>query len=370
MKDKMNVVISGANITVGGPRTIYLMFLRYFNDKEEYNVTAFVNNKIQFQEFSKINFIELKWYKKFIPLKLYYEYLYYFFYSKKLKCDIWISLSDCTPFVETKLLVSYFHNALSTHKFKLIEIYFSPLLFFQKFYSYIFILINIHRNSFVIVQQSWFRKYISESFNYNLENIIVCPPLDSVTIPNHSKNDVKMKAHLFICPIKPVFYKNIEVVFKAFEVLNKSKIYNYRFYITINGCENAYSKYLYRKYKHLKNIHWCGALPMNELSNLYIKCNTLVFLSNLESWGLPLTEAIHYELNIIANEIEYSRESISDYKKVNFINGDDSIELSELLKSYIDSKNIKFSITNKPVISMPYFSKLDKCISYLKGTIV
>ena len=108
---------------------------------------------------------------------------------------------------------------------------------------------------------------------------------------------------------------------------------------------------------------------MNELSDLYKKCNTLVFLSNLESWGLPLTEAIHYKLNIIAKEKEYSRETISDYKKVNFINCDDSIELSEILKSYIDSKNNNFSITYKPVILMPYFSNLDKCIAYIKDII-
>ena len=364
MTKKKNIVISGLNITSGGPLTIFNYLLQSFNDRSnDCNTTVFVNNKNLFPNYLNINFIEIKWYKKLIPLKFYYEYLYYYYYSRDKNIDLWISLSDCTPFVKSKTRVSYFHNAIPSHSFELFEIWYFPLLYFQKFYSRVFYKLNIQKNNFIIVQQDWFRNYVSKEFSYKLENIIVFPPkLFLEKIANNLKHDDQ---HVFVCPTKAVAYKNNEVLFKAFRELPFDIQNKYVFYITINGNENRYSRSLYKKYSHIKNIIWLGQLSSEKMKSIYTKSNTLLFLSKLESWGLPLTEASSFGLNIVAANLPYAHETLSNSEKTIFIEANDYFTLSRVLKSFILNEKQQFLKKASTLIREPYFQTFDGCIDYI-----
>jgi glycosyltransferase involved in cell wall biosynthesis len=362
---KINIVISASNISSGGPLTIFNYFLLSFNDRvNDFNIIAFVNNKNHFPNYTNITFIELKWYKKFIPLKFFYEYLYYYLYSKKNIIDLWISLSDCNPNVIAKTRVSYFHNAIPSHSFSLIEIWYSLKLFFQKYYSKYFYKINIQKNKYIIVQQSWFREYISKEFNYKISNIIVFPPKYFVTKTNcNVKHENK---HTFVCPTKAVYYKNNEIILNAFSKMDENIREKSILYITLNGRENRYIKKLYKKYGHLENINWIGQLTFDKMKSIYAKSNTLIFLSKLESWGLPLTEAATFDLNIIAPNLPYAYETISGYEKVLFINPDDLNNLKETILSFILNKKVDFNEKKINLIKEPFVQSFDDCINYIK----
>lgn len=359
---KKNIVISGSNIKSGGPLTIFNFFLLEFNNKSnDFNTIAFVNNKNLFPNYSNILFIELKWYKKFIPLKFLYEYIYYYYYSKNKNIDIWISLSDCSPIVKSKVQVAYFHNAIPTHFFNLKEIWYSPLLYFQKFYSRLFYYININKNDFLIVQQSWFREYVSKNYNFNINKIIVFPP--NYFVPK-SKPNLKNNTHIFVYPTKAVFYKNNEILLKAFSQLNTDIHNKYTFYITLSGNENRYSKQLYKKYRHLANVIWTGQVSHEKMNKIYSESNTLLFMSKLESWGLPLTEAASFGLNIVTSNLPFAHETLTNYEKAIFIDINDLNKLKEIIQSLVIKKQINFSENYIIQKNEPFSETFDDCINY------
>jgi glycosyltransferase involved in cell wall biosynthesis len=366
MSKKRNIVISGSNIKSGGPLTIFNFFLLEFNNRSnEFNTVVFVNNKNLFPNYLNIQFIELKWYKKFIPLKFFYEYIYYYNYSKNKNIDIWISLSDCSPIVKSKIQVAYFHNSIPTHFFSLKEIWYSPLLFFQKYYSRLFYNININKNDFIIVQQAWFREYIAKNFNFNINNIIVFPP--NYFIPKSKPNLKNNNKHIFVCPTKAVFYKNNEILLKAFSQLNTGIHNKYIFYITLSGNENKYSKQLYKKYGYLENVIWTGQVSREKINKIYSESNTLLFMSTLESWGLPLTEAASLGLNIVTSNLPFAHETLANYEKAIFIDTNDLHKLKQIIQSLVFKEQINFSENHMVLKNEPFSQTFDDCINYFKA---
>jgi glycosyltransferase involved in cell wall biosynthesis len=66
----------------------------------------------------------------------------------------------------------------------------------------------------------------------------------------------------------------------------------------------------YKKIKYLKNI---GNLSSSEMNNYYGKVDALLFLSSLESYGLPLIEAMSLNLPILTVDLSYSRWVCEDH---------------------------------------------------------
>jgi glycosyltransferase involved in cell wall biosynthesis len=174
-----------------------------------------------------------------------------------------------------------------------------------------------------------------------------------------------LNEHVFVYPTKAVYYKNNEILFKAFSKLPDNFQNKYLFYITLNGKENRYSRNLYRKYGHLKNIIWTGQLTSERMKAIYNKSNTLLFVSKLESWGLPLTEGAAYGLNIVTSSLPYAYETMSNYEKVLFIDTDNLHEITDVIISFISNSNIDFIKKDMQQVKPPYFQTFNDCIDYI-----
>jgi glycosyltransferase involved in cell wall biosynthesis len=74
--------------------------------------------------------------------------------------------------------------------------------------------------------------------------------------------------------------------------------------------------------------------PENAFS-YYKKVDCLIFPSKLETWGLPITEAISHNLYILASDLDYAKESINDYKRTTFFNPNSPSELAIQMKHFI-----------------------------------
>lgn len=55
----------------------------------------------------------------------------------------------------------------------------------------------------------------------------------------------------------------------------------------------------------LENVLFMGRLGPEEMLREYLRCDALLFLSNAESYGLPIIEAMHLGLPIVAPRLEY-----------------------------------------------------------------
>lgn len=82
---KKKIVVSGINMTEGGIQSILkdvLVYMDHELSSEEYEITALVNNKSIFN-FNNINIIEFPKAKKNWIYRIYYEYFYFYWFSRK-----------------------------------------------------------------------------------------------------------------------------------------------------------------------------------------------------------------------------------------------------------------------------------------------
>ena len=336
---KKTVVLSGINLVDGGTLSVFqdaLKSLVEYGYADKYNIIALVSKKSLFTGFEKyFNLIEFPNSKKSWFNRLYYEYIYFKRLSVELNPDIWISMHDMTPNIKRCKQYVYCHNSSQFSNMKCSEIkYGYKYYLFSKFYKYLYA-INIKSNTAVIVQQEWIRKAFKDI--YGVRNIIVAKP----SIPRIDKiPDLNLGENIFVFPSYPRYFKNFQVVCEAAELLLRKTKKDFKVYITIDGKENRYSKELVERYSSCKNIVFCGLLKRNELYELYGKAKCLIFMSKLETFGMPILEFKQTNKPIILADLPYAHETIGEYNKVTFVEKDDFKKLAEKMLEVITTGTV------------------------------
>lgn len=338
--NKGNIVLSGINLVDGGALSVYHDFLDELISSgytDIYNVIAFVGNKSLFEEYkSYIKLIEIPKSKKSWIYRIYYEYFYFNRISKKINPDIWISMHDITPNVVAKKQYVYCHNPSPFNKMKISEAkYGIKYYLFSKFYRYLYT-INIKKNTGVIVQQEWMRKEFIKMFN--IKNVIVARP-SMPDLPNLQSSKTN-KENIFVFPSYPRYYKNFQIACKAADLITKQGIDNFKLYITVDGTENRYSLELIKKYSSNKSICFCGLLTRDKLYSLYEKSCCLLFMSKLETWGMPIIEFKTTGKSMIVSNLPYCYETVGDYLNVEFVDPDNEEELANKMLQIITTGTI------------------------------
>lgn len=358
--DKKNIVLSGVNLVDAGPLSVYLDFLDALIKEEyhkRYNIIALVGKKELFRKFeNKITIFEYRTAKKSWLNRIYLEYFGFKKLSLKINVDTWISLHDTTPNVKAKYRYVYCHNPSPFNRMSIIEAKFGLKYYlFSKYYKYLY-KINIKKNDAVIVQQDWMRSEFIKK--YKLKNVIVArPSLPQIEVPKDLSN--KEKKTIFICPSFPRYYKNFEVVCEAAAILEKSNINDFILFITLDGSENRYAKYIKDKYSNISAIKFCGILSRQQLFELYSYSKCLIFMSKLETWGLPITEYKSTNKSMIVSNLPYAHETVGKYDHVFFVNPNNADEVAKAMKEVI-LRGILNNKENMIKIDSPYADNWEK----------
>lgn len=361
------IVISGINIVDGGAKSVYDDLLNAIVSAKQYennNFILLVSRKSLFKKYwPYFKIIEFPKSKQHWINRLYYEYFYFKKLSKKIKPDIWLSLHDITPNVVADKRYVYCHNPSPFYSMKLREArYGRKYYLFSKFYKYLY-RINIHKNTAVIVQQNW----MADAFKkmYHLNNIIVAKP--SVSTAKVPKIDKKSSKFSFIYPSFPRPFKNFEVLCKATRKLDEEGLENrFEVFITLDGTENAYSKMLKKKYGSISNLNFIGLQSRKDLYKYYSKVNCLVFMSKLETWGMPITEFQNTRKQIILADLPYAHETNGKYLNTRFVDPNDSRALAKCIKNVMDNvliQNQRYILKNNNFKSVSSWEKLISIIS-------
>ena len=334
------IVLSGINLHTGGTLTIYKEMVRelirlHINDK--YEVICFVYKKELFDEFMDyVKIIEIPEARKNYFIRLYYENIYFNKYSRSNNIYIWISVQDITPRVKCKKLYTYCHNPMMFYKVKIKEIKYAKRLFiFSLLYKYVYRM-NIHKNTYVVVQQNWIREVFKKL--YKMENILVArPKFENRIINNINENNEEYK---FVYASQATFFKNFELICKAAEILIRRGIDEFCVTLTIDGTESLYSHDIYERYKHITQINWVGFVTQEEVFELYGKSDCLIFPSKLETWGLPISEYECTGKPMIVSNLPYAYETVGNYDKVCFVDPYNEKELADFMEKCINGDNI------------------------------
>jgi len=343
--EKTTIVISAVNIVEAGTLTVLKDCISYLSNlvsEKNIRVIAVIYDKNLFF-YPNIEYIELKWPKKRWINRIWFEYISIKKISKKLgNVDLWFSLHDTTPSVIAKRKAVYFHNPFAFYKKKLSDFILAPkIALFSLFTKYIY-RINVHKNDFLVVQQNWFRNEISKIINVKKQKIIVFPPNieKSKKLDEIQQTDRKIDNFSFIFPASPNRHKNFEVICKATEILKKLyKIDNFKVYLTINGNENIYSRYLYKKWGNLSNIDFIGFLDKETLFSYYKTCDCLIFPSKVETWGLPISEFSKFKKPMLLADSPYAYETSAGSEKTAFFNPNNPTELAEQMRNLLQKND-------------------------------
>ncbi len=363
----MKVVISGVNLTEGGILSVLEDCTKAStNLLKTHNVTFMIlvhkkellpnlDKRFIIREFPEI---KQSWIKR-----LHFEYIYCKSLSKELKPDLWISLHDMTPNVTVPVQVVYCHNPSLFFKSKLKDFFVDHKLFlFSFFYKYLY-KINIKKNKFVIIQQSWIRDKFEKL--YDIPTIVAYPSIDIEHFSTESNlvEDLNFTKYTFFYPSFPRIFKNFEVLFDAVIALSIDRT-DFNLIVTFNHTQNKLANKLYKKYSYCKNIKFIGKQSRDTVYKIFNNIDCLVFPSKLETWGLPLTEAKNFNKPILVADLEYAHENIGNYNYVKFFNSDDSRSLAKCMDEMIDGRLVFDH--NEPVIpKQPFFTNWDDLLQFL-----
>lgn len=353
------IVVSAVNLNTGGTLSILRECLAYLSELTlagNYRVVALVYKK-ELAFFKGIEYIELKWPKKNWLYRLWCEYVTMDRISMELSpVDLWISLHDTTPTVKAKKRVVYCHNPFPFYKWNMRELLLAPkIVLFSLFSKYAYWK-GIHKNSYVVVQQSWIKKEFIRLFNLDSDKIIVAPPsinsIDVKTVRSRSVHDGKYR---FFFAAAANSHKNFECICRACELLEKT-VGDGRFEvcITLHGNENRYVRWLFLTWGcRLSSLRFVGYLDKEDLYKYYAGSNCLIFPSKAETWGLPITEFAAFRKPMLLADLPYAHETASGCSDVAFFNPYSHEELAQKMKCAMEGNEQCFSRTSRHVCTPP-----------------
>lgn len=92
-------------------------------------------------------------------------------------------------------------------------------------------------------------------------------------------------------------HKNLERLILAFELFNKNREYQ----LVLGGKEDYFYKRLKIEYNKLPNIIFTGYLTDEEISSLYSSCESFVYPSISEGFGIQIIEALKVGVKVICS---------------------------------------------------------------------
>lgn len=337
------VVISAVNIVEAGPLTILRDCLEALSrwvmlQQEPYRIIAIVHKRT-LVEFPNVVYMETTWPKLRWVNRLWFEYGF----LRKISRDIgpvylWFSLHDTTPSVQAEHRAVYCHNAFAFYKWQWKDLVFSPrIALLALFTKYVYGL-NIQRNSYLVVQQAWFREAMHSLFNVDRKKIIVAAPERSEKLVNKDERSIVCgEVRSFIYAASPNSHKNFEAICKAVAILNDDyNRYDFEVYITVSRNDNRYARWLNKNWGDRSVLKFIGFLTKDELEEYYERCDCLIFPSRVESWGLPISEFGTYGKPMLLADLPYAHETAGGCDGIAFFDPERPEGLAKLMVALLD----------------------------------
>lgn len=235
------------------------------------------------------------------------------------------------------------------------------LWFYKNIYPF-FVRLFINNRTEIFVQLNVIKDGFSSLFDFPKEKIHVINP--TIKIPDKSEAEPiflsKDQLNLFY-PATAFIYKNHNFLFTALSKIEENLQKKITLYLT---CHQEELQALNIDVKRTFNVKFLGAITYPKVLGLYNEADALVFPSYIETYGLPLIEAASFGIPILAADLPYAREVLSNYTGVSFLPHDnDERWKTEILNLFIQ-KGHRF-----PAISLQQSNSWKELFQILKDRI-
>ena len=295
----MQIFVNATNIHTGGGKVILNDFLSAIKSFNEINFIIYIDPRFNYQIFQNVNVVFT------ITPKL-KRFLVCFNIEKQThNDDIVIYLTNIPPVIRHKCkTVLVQSNRFIIDYFTLTGFSFlTKIRIYGERFLFIFNKSNV---DYIIVQSdSMYRLLQSKGVKRNKLFTSACKNLDEDNITANVEDQRRNNNFLYISSDDP--HKNHKNLIEAWCLLSEDNIYP-KLILTIDKNTSLYSSIVNKVDKYGLNIDIMPNLKRKKLLSLYKKSSALIFPSLFESYGLPLIEANHYKLPVIASELDYVRD--------------------------------------------------------------
>jgi len=359
------IIVNATALRSGGALTILRQFVEAVPN-ESYNYLVFVDSSVKI-EHNKPN-LEIVAQD---VLSFYKRFMWDAFGLKK-----WLKNNDIQPIASISLQNTnfrldtacpnfiYYHQSipLVPLKWSLLRANEKNLWFYKNIYPF-FVKIFINQQTEIFVQLEFIKTSFEHVFSFPGKKIhVVFPNVEIPSITEESRLTLDNADLNLFYPASNVFFKNHAILFNALSLIDKRLERKITLYLTNNEID-------FETPKNLVNIEFVflGQIPYKSVLWMFKNVDALLFPSYIETLGLPLIEAAHFGLSIIAADLPYAHEVLSGYKGVIFADYKNTEKWgTEILKLSQQEINRFEPYKKKDVKSWSYlFDTLTKKILYV-----
>jgi glycosyltransferase involved in cell wall biosynthesis len=334
------VVVSAVNVVELGTLSVLKDALSVLSAcyGRQYDLVAVVHRRDLF-DLPGVRFLEYPSIKPSWLRRLKFEYFDLRKLSRELRPYLWLSMHDISPTVAAETQAVYCHNSSPFYRFRWRDLWLEwKVALFTLFYGSL-VGINIKRNRWVIVQQDWMRREFRR--RYGVDHIVVAHPetaAPQAPAPASEADEGGGRRYRFFYPCFPRSFKNVETLLRAAEIVERDSRLKFEVWLTFDGAENRYAAGLLRRFRSLRSAKFLGRLSREQVFKRYAEADCLVFASQLESWGMPISEFRPFQKPMLLADLPYAHETVGSHRQVAFFAPPDAQELAQLMKAAIEGE--------------------------------
>jgi glycosyltransferase involved in cell wall biosynthesis len=208
--------------------------------------------------------------------------------------------------------------------------------------------------SYVCVQTEWTRRDVIQQYGLPKAKLEVIPwgaVFDAYREPTEEQcretlKKYKLPRQFFFYPAVTWPHKNHEVILRALELVKKDRGAPPQVFFT--GASTEHREVLEKLARELdvaESVHYLGFIAPMELQAIFKVATAMVFPSRFEGFGLPILEAFHSRLPVLASSATTLPEVAGDGAL--YFDPDSPSELAELMKAMLDFPEQRADLIDK-----------------------
>ena len=337
-----NIFVNSLNSSVGGGKNILENYIAELSkNKSSHNYFVLTPDYKKYYSYSTNN-VHIIQINKIYKNQLFFPFLYFYKFPKIFKflnIDLIVNFGDIT--IPSNIPQIYFFDwAYVVNDSKFI---WEPM----DLRNYLIRKTKVHLITryikdvnLIFAQTEYMKDRLISKLNFRNVRVIPTPiGLDLST--KNIKKDFKLPENriLFLYPAGFSLHKNFDIVLKLGKLID-SKNLPFTIVLTLN--KNGNNQFL-NKINNIKSIVNVYSVSTENMPSLYSQCNALFFPSLLESYGLPLVEAMAFEKPILVSDLDFAHSICG--KSAFYFDPYSPTSIIEVMKSYnINQKKLKNKI--------------------------
>ena len=336
----MNILVLATAATEGGALTILNNLYEDVKSKDSLDTWFFAVSYSDLKDSENIKILRYQEAKKSWFKRLYFDKITLDKIVEDNNIDLVLSLQNTLAKSKKPKQVLYMHQ---------------PLPFVERRYSffedrtfwlyqnviYRFIKESLKKADYIIVQSEWMREAIFDRVDRPQDSVKVSHP--QLDISKLIKNNLEFTNEFFY-PSGLYSYKNHKLILEALVGIDKDYLVSF----TLDS-SSPYTKELksISDSKNL-NVHYLGSIPYSEVCQRY-STSTLIFASEIETFGLPLLEARLSNSIVLALNAPFSKEILAGYENAYFF--DNADELRSLIIKVLNKEIVNHLVNDENILN-------------------